>query len=219
MSVVPTSAQSRIEKLLSDLLSGNTSDISPQSRNEALLLGLINGDNPDITPVSRIECYLKALCEKNAGSTYILVDSDGNEVVATLVDEATVFNATANDIRLGKVAATESGVTTGTKDIPAYHTTEGVEKIPAGSTLTIPMFSDKCQYTKLQALICTFNTLVSDSVATEKVSIDGKVYNVGSTTVLSEVSVDSVNQSINLSLMNDSDHPVVIRYFTYKEEM
>ena len=69
MSVVPTSAQSRIEKLLSDLLSGNTSDISPQSRNEALLLGLINGDNPDITPVSRVECYLKALCEKNAGST------------------------------------------------------------------------------------------------------------------------------------------------------
>ena len=64
MSVVPTSAQSRIEKLLSDLLNENTSDISPQSRNEAFLLGLINGDNPDITPVSRIECYLKALCEK-----------------------------------------------------------------------------------------------------------------------------------------------------------
>ena len=219
MSVVPTGAQSRIEQLLSDLLNGNTSDISPQSRNEAFLLGLINGVIPDILPVSRVECYLKALCEKNAGSTYILVDSDGNEVVATLVDEATVFDATANDIRLGKVAATESGVTTGTKEIPAYHTTEGVEKIPAGSALTIPMFSDKCQYTKLQALICTFNTLVSDSVATEKVSIDGKVYNVGSTTVLSEVSVDSVNQSINLSLMNDSDHPVVIRYFTYKEEM
>ena len=50
MNTVPTDAQSRIEKLLSDLLSGNTSNISPQSRNEALLLGLINGDNPDITP-------------------------------------------------------------------------------------------------------------------------------------------------------------------------
>ena len=69
MSVVPTGAQSRVEKLLSDLLNGNTSDISPQSRNEVLLLGLINGDNPDITPVSRIECYLKALCEKNANNT------------------------------------------------------------------------------------------------------------------------------------------------------
>ena len=69
MSVVPTDAQSRIEKLLSDLLNENTSDISPQSRNEAFLLGLINKVVPDIAPVSRAECYLKALCEKNAGSS------------------------------------------------------------------------------------------------------------------------------------------------------
>ena len=69
MSVVPTDAQSRIEKLLSDLLNENTSDISPQSRNEAFLLGLINKVVPDITPVSRVECYLKALCEKNAGAS------------------------------------------------------------------------------------------------------------------------------------------------------
>ena len=69
MSVVPTDAQSRIEKLLSDLLNENTSDILPQSRNEAFLLGLINKVVPDITPVSRVECYLKALCEKNAGSS------------------------------------------------------------------------------------------------------------------------------------------------------
>ena len=69
MSVVPTDAQSRIEKLLSDLLNENTSNISPQSRSEAFLLGLINKVVPDITPVSRVECYLKALCEKNAGSS------------------------------------------------------------------------------------------------------------------------------------------------------
>ena len=69
MSVIPTGAQSRIEKLLSDLLNENTSDISPQSRNEEFLLGLIDKVVPDIVPVSRVECYLKALCEKNAGST------------------------------------------------------------------------------------------------------------------------------------------------------
>ena len=68
MSLVPTGSQSHIEKLLSDLLNENTSDILPQSRNEAFLLGLINKVVPDITPVSRVECYLKALCEKNAGS-------------------------------------------------------------------------------------------------------------------------------------------------------
>lgn len=69
MSVVPTDAQSCNEKLLSDLLNENTSNISPQSRNEAFLLGLINNVVPDITPVSRVECYLKALCEKNAAIT------------------------------------------------------------------------------------------------------------------------------------------------------
>ena len=71
MSVVPTDAQPCNEKLLSDLLNENTSDISPQSRNEAFLLGLINKVVPDITPVSRVECYLKALCEKNAGDDSI----------------------------------------------------------------------------------------------------------------------------------------------------
>ena len=86
MSVVPTGAQSRIEKLLSDLLNGNTSDISPQSRNELLLLGLINGDNPDITPVSRIECYLKALCEKNAGGTGGTGGGGGGSSSASLND-------------------------------------------------------------------------------------------------------------------------------------
>ena len=69
MSVIPTGAQSRIEKLLSDLLNENTSNISPQSRNEEFLLGLIDKVVPDIVPVSRVECYLKALCEKNVGST------------------------------------------------------------------------------------------------------------------------------------------------------
>lgn len=69
MSVVPTYAQPCNEKLLSDLLNENTSDILPQSRNEAFLLGLINKVVPDITPVSRVECYLKALCEKNAAIT------------------------------------------------------------------------------------------------------------------------------------------------------
>ena len=74
MSVVPTDAQPCNEKLLSDLLNENTSDISPQSRNEAFLLGLINKVVPDITPVSRVECYLKALCEKNTDS--YLTDKD-----------------------------------------------------------------------------------------------------------------------------------------------
>ena len=68
---------------------------------------------------------------------YILVDEDGTEVPAVLVEEETVFNATANDIREGMVAATDAGVIVGTKEIPAYITTEGVQAIPVKGPLQI----------------------------------------------------------------------------------
>ena len=151
-------------------------------------------------------------------ATYTLITEDGQEVTAVEVGEETVFTATEKDIREGTVAATASGVTTGTAVIPAYHTTDGMVKILAGGTMTVNMYTDKCQYTKLQALICAFNTSLDDSVATEKVAIESKVYAVGSTTVLAEVTVDTENQAINFGFTNEGEYPVVIRYFTYKEE-
>ena len=51
------------------------------------------------------------------GDVFILVDEAGNEATAVYVEEATVFDATANDIRAGKIAATESGVTVGTLEV------------------------------------------------------------------------------------------------------
>ena len=150
--------------------------------------------------------------------TYILQDENGNEFPAVLVDTEIVFDATENDIRKGKIAATEKGVTIGTKEIPAYHTTEGICYIEPGNKLIINMFSNLCQYTKLQALICTYNTSLNDSVATEKVLIDNKVYPVNSVIPISDVVIDPDNNAIDLSITNESEKPIVIRYFTYKEE-
>ena len=48
------------------------------------------------------------------GRTYLLEDEDGNQFTGVLVDELTLFTATAEDIKLGKIAATDSGITTGT---------------------------------------------------------------------------------------------------------
>jgi uncharacterized protein YjiK len=48
------------------------------------------------------------------GKSFVLVDENDNELTGILVDEVTVFTATAEDIKLGKVAGTESGVVTGT---------------------------------------------------------------------------------------------------------
>lgn len=48
------------------------------------------------------------------GKTFILEDENGTQLTGIVVDELTVFTATADDIKLGKVAGTDSGVVTGT---------------------------------------------------------------------------------------------------------
>lgn len=150
--------------------------------------------------------------------TIILVDESGNQVTAVLVDEETVFDATANDIREGKVAATEDGVTVGTKEIPAYITTEGVSIVTAGKEYSIELKSDVCDYTKLQALVCAYNTSLSNSVATEKVIINESMYPVNSTELLATAVVDVENGKITFGATNESNKPCVIRFITFKEE-
>ena len=148
--------------------------------------------------------------------TFILQDPDGNEVPAVLVDQETVFDATENDIRAGKLAATERGVTVGAKDIPAYHTTEGIQYIPAGDAFSLSI--NQYEYTKLQIIICPYNTSMADSVAAEKVCINDGVYAAGSTEVLAEVTTNPATKTIALGITNEGDTPCVMRYFTYKEE-
>lgn len=149
---------------------------------------------------------------------YILVDEEGNEYPAVFVNEETVFDATANDIREGKVAATEDGVTTGTKEIPSYYVTEGYRAITPGSmfeTAVMPRYD----FTKLQAIVCPFNKSITNSVAAEKVAIGENVHPVNSTEIVSTVIRDDTNQKINLGFTNDTSTIYVLRYFTYKEEL
>lgn len=150
--------------------------------------------------------------------SYILETEDGQEIPAVLTSQEVVFTATPNDIREGKVAATGSGVVTGEKVIPSYHTTETYRYIPVGSEFTIPLAPlDKYDYTKLQVIICRFNGTIRDSVLSEKVAILDKVYEVGTDKEISTVTKDTITKSINLGITNNSDHPCVIRVFTYKE--
>lgn len=150
--------------------------------------------------------------------SFILETEDGQEIPAVLTSQEVIFTATPNDIREGKVAATGEGVTVGEKVIPSYHTTETYRYVPIGSEFIIPLsLLDLYDYTKLQVVICKFNTTLMDSVLSEKVAIYDKVYNVGSDDVLAIITKDKSTKSINLGITNDSDHPCVIRVFTYKE--
>lgn len=150
--------------------------------------------------------------------TYILTDGNGKEITGVLVENVTVFDATTDDVRLGKTYAADEGVKVGTKDIPAYHTTTGVYYVPANSELKIVMTNgDGCDYTELQAMVMPYNSSVNDSNAVNRVAMKDKVYNVGEATAISTVTKDVASSSISFGLTN-GEQPAVIRYFTYKEE-
>ena len=144
--------------------------------------------------------------------TYIITDSDGNELLATYVESETIFTATDNDVREGMVYASDNGVSEGTKVIPSYHTSEGMVAVTPGKDFVIKILGKECDFTKLQALFCT------NSVSVDKVCINTKVYPVNSTTILSEVSVDTINQIVNFGITNEGTTPYILRYFTYREE-
>lgn len=152
------------------------------------------------------------------GQTYVLIDEEGNEYPAVYLGEETVFDATANDIREGKTAVSESGVVVGTKEIPAYITTEGRRVITAGKPISLKMTGGKHNHTKLQAIVCSYNTSMSNSVAAEKVCIENSVYPVASIEVISTVMSDDTTETIEFGITNDGTKPVIVRFFTYKEE-
>lgn len=171
----------------------------------------VNGSTKKYTPQEMIAEVRDIL---NA-ATFILVDEDGNEYPATYVASDTVFTATENDIRAGKVAANAEGVVTGTKEIPSYVTAEGFKLIPAAAPFILPI--PDYDYKKLQAIFCPFNTSLSSSVAAEKVAINGKVYQVLSDIAETEIAIDAGNSRIDFGFTNNTDRPYLIRYFTYKE--
>lgn len=152
--------------------------------------------------------------------TIILVDEQGNEYPAVFTGQSVELTATTNDIREGKTAALTRGFATGEKVIPAYHTFEGTKLILEGQALTIENSNasvNSYDYTKLQAMICSYNTDLSNSVSTEKVSINNNVYNVQSTVSISTVTKDHTSKLINLGFTNDTGGMLIIRYIMYKE--
>lgn len=149
------------------------------------------------------------------GKTIVLQDEKGAELVGVVVDNEIVFDATPNDIRLGKIAATQNGVTIGEKMIPSYNTTEGYTVITNGSEFAVN--TKDYAYTKLQAIFCPVNGSIANSVAADKVTIDNKVYEVRSTEVVSSVSPDHEKKQIRFGIVNNSGSIYLIRYFIYKE--
>lgn len=160
---------------------------------------------------------------KNMGSgevpnTIVLEDENGNRVVAVLVDGEVDFTATADDIREGKIAATDDGVTVGEKYIPGYIASQGFSIVMPGQPFSVKLpVNDIYDYTNFQAAVCVFNTTLADSVECDRVVINDNLYNVLSTVSVSELCINHDEKSIDLGIINDTDSRYIIRSFTIKE--
>lgn len=148
------------------------------------------------------------------GKTFILVDDAGNELVGVVTDSAQVFDATDNDVREGKTYVSDNGASTGTKNIPSYHTRYGYKIVLSGRELkiTVPEFD----FSNLFVTITTYNTSAHDSLSTTYVAIDGGMYEVGNGNKISDITVDTANEQINLGMTVTEKS--VIRYLVTREE-
>lgn len=182
-------------------------------------VGFVAEDNESAYPNDGIvgDYYYKR-CFEEARTVYMIVTEDGEEFAQLTTQETVELTATANDIRLGTTAVTENGVVTGEKDIPSYHTEEGVRMVRPNREFSLVFGNSLYDYTKLQAMTAPFNTSFSESVAVDRIVIENSVYEVGSTNPISTVTKDDENKSINFGIMNGNS-PSVIRYFTYREEI
>lgn len=151
--------------------------------------------------------------------TFVLTDKNGNEFTGVVVGERAVFTANAaQDIRKGKVAATDAGIVTGSATIPNYETYTGKKIIEAGSEFQITLtLNDMYDYTELQCIICPYKSSMDDSVSAEHVVIGDNVYGVNSSSAIATVTKNKTEKSIDFNLTNTTDIPYIIRYFTYKE--
>ena len=159
-------------------------------------------------------------CYSPMGKTFIIEDENGNEVTGVVTEQEQIFTATDNDVREGLVYAGDGGVSTGTKIIPAYHTYQGYRIITKGSTMSLTNTDtsiDNYDYTKLQAVVCDFNTNVANSVSTEHVCIDDNLYAVQSTSIISSITKNHNLKTIEFGITNESETMKIIRYFMYKE--
>ena len=155
------------------------------------------------------------------GKTFILVDEEGKEITGVCVDNLVVFTAGDNDVREGMIYASGDGVSTGTKNIPAYRTEQGVCMIFDGDDFIIDDMSkyNMYDYTQLQCIIAPFKSSIRESVASDKIVLNDNVYLTNSTESLALVSKDENNQCISLNIVNNSGVDYVIYFFTYREEV
>lgn len=147
-----------------------------------------------------------------------IVDGNGNTLVGTVTDSAVVFDATREDVKVGKIFASNDGVQEGI-DTNTYRTTVGSKIIEPGENISIPLSQyDKYNYTKFQGVIVIYNSDYSTNVNVVGITIDDYVFSSSTSNKLSTITKNSVTKSIDFNVKNDTQNAYEVFYSTYYEE-
>lgn len=139
-------------------------------------------------------------------------------IIATVVGQETIFDATENDVRKGMTFASNAGVKIGTKDIPAYETRMSHFLVKPNEACSIPLSDkDRYAYTKFQCIIVVLNSDYSSNVTTKYISVNDKLFSSETSEFVSDITKNAITKSIDLNITNDSENTYEIMYFTYKE--
>lgn len=152
------------------------------------------------------------------GKTLVLVDEDGNELTGVVTENVQMFDATPADVRINKTFVSDNGIETGENTI-TYRTSEGIRLVLPETQFSIAFDGyDQHDYTKLQCIITKYASNSSERMGAEKIVLNNNVYDVGSSTSVSEITKNSETKSIDLNITNNSSDVYMIYFFTYKEE-
>ena len=152
------------------------------------------------------------------GQTVEIICDDGTELMGVVTEKEELLDAKPSDVRVGKKVVSDSGIIEGTNTI-TYRTTQGCQMIKPGDSYSIPLSEyNKYDFNKLQCIIFSKNTNLSNSFVAEKIVVEYGVYQVGSSEQISTVTKNSDTKSIDLNLINDTNETKYIRFFTYKDE-
>lgn len=133
---------------------------------------------------------------------------DGTVLEGVVTDDAPVVDATAQDIRYGKTAITEYGVTVG--KYKAQRAMSSSLLVKPGDACVIQFDDDMYDYAAFQCAITASGAIKYASINNKIVSVDGAE--------ISTITKDVNTKSINLNFTNDSEDTYEILYTTYRDD-
>lgn len=131
-------------------------------KNLANAIRRINGETKEYT----INEMIYAITNIMDSVTYVLVDEYGNEHPAVFVESKTVFDATADDLREGKIAASDSGIIVGTGDLSTVEDNTFILVDEQGNELAAVLTEEKVDLTATANDIRSGQTAVTDDGVT-----------------------------------------------------